>query len=399
MTSETRIGELAAFASVPVVLVLGNSMLVPVLPDIERHLGVTRFQASLVITLFSLAAGLSIPVVGYLSDRFSRKKVLLAALGLYGVSGVVAGFGALWGSYPVLIAARALQGIGAAGTAPVAMAMIGDRYEGAAESKALGLVEASNGTGKVLSPILGSLFALIVWHAVFFAFPAFCAIAVGLVWLQIKDKQAPTPPPPLGRYVADIRRVFREKGRWLTAAIFAGALGLFVLFGVLFYLSDVLEKPPHNIDGIRKGLVLAVPLLGSVTASYLTGARIRKNGKRMRMLMLTGLALSSAALATAVALYARLYPLIALLSLCGVGIGMLLPCLNTLITGAVGRDERGLITSIYNGLRFLGVALGPPLFERMMAVSHRTVFVATALLSAAALALVFFRIRPDRQVE
>lgn len=119
----------------------------------------------------------------------------------------------------------------------------------------------------------------------------------------------------------------------------------------------------------------------------------------MRMLMLTGLALSSAALATAVALYARLYPLIALLSLCGVGIGMLLPCLNTLITGAVGRDERGLITSIYNGLRFLGVALGPLLFERMMAVSHRTVFVATALLSAAALALVFFRIRPDRQVE
>lgn len=170
--------EFIAIASVPIVLVLGNSMLVPILPDLQEKLGVSQFQSSLVISLFSVTAGLIIPISGYLSDRFSRKAIMIPSLIIYGAAGVLAGLGAVWNSYSILIIARAIQGLGAAGTAPIAMALAGDLFKGATESKVLGLTEASNGFGKVVSPILGSLLALIVWYAAFFAFPVFCLLSL-----------------------------------------------------------------------------------------------------------------------------------------------------------------------------------------------------------------------------
>ncbi|GJM69251.1 hypothetical protein HMSSN036_14670 [Paenibacillus macerans] len=154
--SKGRIWEFIAIATIPIVQVFGNSMLVPVLPEMQRQLGISKFQSSLVISIFSLAAALFIPVIGYLSDQFGRKMIIVPALIVYGGAGVLAGFGAIWDSYGVIIAARAIQGMAAAGTAPIAMALVGDLYKGGTESKALGLIEASNGSGKVLSPIIGS---------------------------------------------------------------------------------------------------------------------------------------------------------------------------------------------------------------------------------------------------
>ena len=96
---------------------------------------------------------------GFLSDRYSRKAIILPSLALYGIAGI-------WrwnrSRNPFVLDSdrpRALQGIGAAGTSPIAMAFVGDMYKGGAKAKRSGLIEASNGAGKVVSPILGSLFA------------------------------------------------------------------------------------------------------------------------------------------------------------------------------------------------------------------------------------------------
>ncbi len=94
----------------------------------------------------------------------------------------------------------------------------------------------------------------------------------------------------------NIGKVLKEKGRWLITSFFAGSLALFVLFGVLFYLSDILELEPYYIDGVKKGFVLAIPLLGLVVTSYTTGSVIKKNGILMRWLMNIGLALMTVSL-------------------------------------------------------------------------------------------------------
>ena len=66
--------DLLALASIPLVMTLGNSMLIPVLPMLEEALSITQLQSSLVITIYSIAAIVLIPIAGYLSDKFGRKK-------------------------------------------------------------------------------------------------------------------------------------------------------------------------------------------------------------------------------------------------------------------------------------------------------------------------------------
>lgn len=397
-TSNKKIWEYLSLATIPLVLVLGNSMLIPVLPQMQKALNISQFQSSLTISLFSIAAGLFIPILGYLSDRFSRKAIIIPSLIVYGGAGVLAGFGAIWDSYAVVIGARALQGLGAAGTSPITMALVGDMYKGGEESKALGLIEASNGFGKVVSPILGALLALLIWYAAFFAFPVFCALSLLAVIFLIKEPKNKEEPKKLKPYVQSIGTILKDKGRWLITAFFAGALGLFILFGALFYLSQILEDKPYNIDGVIKGLILAIPLMGLVTTSYITGSVIKKNGLLMRWLMNIGLILMTVSLALSIFLFKNIYILIGFLTLSSIGTGLLLPCLNTMITGSVEKNERGMITSLYSSLRFFGVAFGPPLFSWMMDRSNELVFITTSSLSLITLALVFFLIKPDKKL-
>lgn len=393
-----KVWEYIALATIPLVLVLGNSMLIPILPQMQRELDISQFQSSLTISLFSVTAGLFIPILGYLSDRFSRKAIIIPSLIVYGGAGVLAGFGAIWDSYAVVIAARAIQGLGAAGTSPIAMALVGDMYKGGEESRALGLIEASNGFGKVLSPIIGSLLALLIWYAAFFAFPIFCGLSLLALIFLVKEPRRKSEPKKLKEYLASIGKVMKEKGRWLITSFFAGSLGLFILFGALFYLSQILEDKPYNIDGMIKGLILAIPLMGLVITSYTTGSLIKKNGLLMRWLMNIGLALMTISLGLAIIWFKNIYLLIGFLTLSSIGTGLLLPCLNTMITGSVSKSERGMITSLYSSLRFLGVAFGPPLFSWMMEISDRLVFITVASLSFITLGLVFFLIKPDRRL-
>ncbi|MEH7482582.1 MFS transporter [Neobacillus drentensis] len=369
---------ITAISSIPLILVLGNSMLIPILPKMKSELNITQFQTSLIISVFSIAAAISIPVLGYLSDRFSRKAIIIPALILYGSGGLLAGAAAAWfsNSYTWIIAGRILQGMGAAGTAPIAMALAGDLFKGGEQSKVLGLVEASNGFGKVISPIIGSLLALLFWYAAFFAFPIFCALSVLFTIFFIKEKKAEKEPPPLGKYVKGLVSVFKTEGRWLFAAYLTGSSCLFTLFGILFYISDILEKD-HQIDGLLKGAVLAIPLLFMTTTSYFTGSNIGKKMKVMKRLIVIGCLLMTASFASLV-FFTNLLPFFAVLVISSIGTGLVLPCINSFITGSVPADRRGFVTSLYGSVRFLGVAIGPPIFGALMEWSRSGMFLSTA---------------------
>lgn len=390
---ENGIFTLVIISLIPLVMVLGNSMVVPVLPTMKAKLDLTQFQTSLVITVFSIAAGIIIPLVGYLSDRFGRKKIIVISLIVYGLGGILSGFAA-WkidNAYTWIMIGRVIQGIGAAGTAYIGMALIGDLYSGALESKALGLMESSNGLGKILSPIVGSLVALITWYSVFFVFPVLCFILAIFLWIFVKEKKREKMKGN-SRYIRDIIKIFAREGKWLIPALFVGATGLFILFGVLFYLSDVIEDI-FKINGVFKGSLLAVPLMGLVVTSYLIGAKIKQKDHLIRRFMILGLILLTLSL-VAVAFYKQLYFMMALLTVSSIGTGMLLPCLNTLITGAVSKNERGMITALYGSVRFLGVAFGPPIFGWLMEVSHKTLFFSVSILSFLTLIVAFFLINP-----
>jgi len=278
-------------------MVLGNSMLIPVLPAMRQAMGLSPAQTGLIITAFSVPAGLMIPLAGFLADRFGRKTVIIPSLIVYGLGGAVAAIAALVlesGAYWPLMAGRVIQGLGAAGTANIALALAGDLYAGAARGEALGLMEASNGLGKVVSPVLGAALGLITWFAPFVVFAVLTIpIALGVAFLARERK--PEEVRTACRYFGSILEVFREKGLALGAALLSGMVVLFLLFGVLFYLSEILETR-FNLVGVTKGFVLALPVLASAVTAFISGTYLQKLGRRG--LVVVGLGLITVVLAS-----------------------------------------------------------------------------------------------------
>lgn len=393
MTTKNNGTVIAAIGSIPLIMTLGNSMLIPIFPSMKSKLDLSQLQVSLTITVFSIAAAIFIPILGYLSDRFSRKIIILPSLILFGLGGLLAGIGASMFShaYIWILIGRTIQGIGAAGTAPIAMALTGDLFKGGEQSRVLGIFEASNGLGKVLSPIFGSLLALVTWFTVFFAFPIISLISIILVSIFIKEKGYRQKPPPLKKYVRGLFSVFKLEGRWLFTTYLAGGTCLFTLFGILFYLSDVLEDK-HDIDGLLKGFILAIPLLVMVTTNYVVGGNIEKNFVKMKKLMIVGFLLMSLSYSLLI-FFEKLIPFISILTISSIGAGLILPCVNSLITGAVGKERRGFVSALYGSVRFIGVAIGPPIFARLMEWSRMGMFISLAIFTLIVGILVLLLIR------
>ncbi|MBW4083398.1 MFS transporter [Paenibacillus sp. S150] len=393
--------DLAALASIPLVMTLGNSMLLPVLPQISRELKISSFQVSMLITVFGLMAIVMIPVAGYLSDRFGRKKVILPSLLIAAAGGGIC-VAAAWfaeglTAYWIIIGGRVLQGIGAAGAFPIVLPFVGDLFEDEKViSKSLGLIETSNTFGKVLSPILGAYLGLVLWYAPFIAIPILCAISFLLVAFLVRKPEPKEAAANVGvrKFMSGIAGILREKGRWLYAIFAIGGISMFVTFGVLFYLSEMLEES-YNLHGARKGYVLAIPLALLCLASYGSGKVIGQSKARMKWLGFGGMLVLTAAMLIA-GFGAGLYQIIVFLSLGGLGIGVSLPCMDALITEGIEQENRGTITSLYSSMRFIGVSLGPPAVSLLMSRGHWLLFGTLAAAGAVGGLLTLFAVHPSR---
>src|SRR5699024_10282726 len=183
-------------------------------------------------------------------------------------------------------------------------------------------------------------------------------------------------PPPFRKYLNSLKNVFKTEGRWLGISYLAGGTCLFTLFGILFYLSDMLEEK-HQIEGVLKGVILAIPLLVMVTSSYITGSKIGKNLEKMKQLMVLGFMCMTLSYGLLIFIK-KLIPFLLVLALSSVGAGFILPCVNSLITGSVDKEKRGFVSSLYGSVRFIGVAIGPPIFARLMDWSRSGMFISIA---------------------
>lgn len=386
----------AILAMVPFIMVLGNSMLIPVFPLLEEELKLSQFQVGLLVTAFSLPAGIVIPFAGALSDHVGRKTVMAPALLLYGAGGLIAGFASLWLSRPFgwILAGRILQGVGAGGTYQIALALTGDLFQGPERAKAVGILEAANGLGKMASPIAGAALGLIIWFAPFFAYGILAIPIALLVWFLVQEPAKRRNQQSAKEYLASLSGIFKKKAAPLLACYLAGAVGLFLLFGLLSFISDELEAS-YRITGVMKGLVLAIPVTAMTITSYTSGLALQQRDEWLKPAVAAGLVAVGAGLA-ALGLTTGLRALLAWASFMGIGVGVMLPALNTLITGATDAQERGLITALYGTVRFFGVALGPPAFGLVQGGSRLAMFLIGAAIAGVALLAVLWLVKPAR---
>ncbi|MDQ0197712.1 MFS transporter [Neobacillus ginsengisoli] len=389
---------IVSLSSIPLVMTLGNSMLIPVLPSMEKKLSISSFQTSMIITVYSIVAIFLIPIAGYLSDHIGRKKVIIPSLIIAGIGGLISGWAA-WkmdNSYWIILVGRSLQGVGAAGAAPIVMPLVGDMFKSDDDvSSCLGLIETSNTFGKVLSPILGAFLAGFIWFLPFFSFPVFCVLSVVLMLFLVKCPKTNDKPVPFKQFFKTVRATFTEKGSWLYAIFFIGGILMLILFGILFYLSEIFEKE-YGIKNIKKGFFLAFPLSALCLSSFISGKIIKKNKVLMKWLTFGGIvaaALSIAALWFSI----QLWFMISMFLISGIGIGIGLPCLDALITEGIEKKERGTITSIYSSMRFIGVAAGPPIIAVLMKHSNHWIFILLSSLSIIAAFVALIAIKPSTQ--
>ncbi|WP_172369116.1 MFS transporter [Sporosarcina jiandibaonis] len=389
---------IVSLASIPLIMTLGNSMLIPVLPILEDKVGITSFQSSMIITSYSVAAIFLIPIAGYLSDRFGRKMVILPSLVLALIGGLVAGF-ASWkmeDPYTVIIIGRVLQGAGVAGAMPIVLPLVGDLFkdDGEKMSSVLGIIETSNAFGKVLAPILGSVFAAILWFLPFFSISALSLISIVLIFFFVKVPKEKDERVKFKKFLDNTKKIFKTEGKWLYTVFLNGVLVMLILFSMLFFLSENLEKV-HDIKGIKKGFVLAIPLLFFCIASFVSGRKIKGNLTTIKKVMIVCLTAMSASIIFVGFTSKKLILLLVVTSAVGIAIGALLPALDAIITENIKKELRGTVTSFYSSARFIGVAAGPPIMSLAMKDFLKGSYIIAGVLGAIVTFIVFKFINVD----
>ncbi|WP_332691017.1 MFS transporter [Halalkalibacter lacteus] len=376
----------------PFIMVIGNSMFIPLLPQMQVDMGLTTTEGGWLLTSFSIPAALLVPFGGILSDRYGRKKITLIALPFIIIGCVISAFAGMRGdeagSFQLMMVGRVCQGIGAGGVTPLAMAFISDLYQGEQRNRALGAIEVFNGAGKVISPIIGGLVLAFSWY---FSFVVFLAVAI-FAFVGIK-LFIPTEPSARNDFeknnekVGRIKKLFIHHWRWLIPILVSGSIGMFLLFGYLFYFSYLLESTVR-FSAFLNGVLLAFPLLVLTILSYSTARNLKRNETQYKrafiygtMLMIAGsfLMLTDDSLGWfvgAIVIYSF-------------GFGMLLPAANAALASIVSKKERGTVFSFYTMLRFLGVALGPLCFGIWMNDVQQMMFTALFFVSLNALILLY----------
>lgn len=206
--------------------------MLPALRQIGRDLAVANpLDTQLVVTTFILGMMLGELVFGPLADAVGRKKAILAGLAIYVAGSLVASFAT---SFETLIAARIIQGIGAAGPKIASRALIRDRFAGEAMARILSLVFMVFILVPMIAPAIGQLItATAGWRTIFTAYLGWAALTA--LWLAIRQPE--TLPPerripmrlvPLLRNAALIVRHGQVMALTIAAGGIFGAILLFV---------------------------------------------------------------------------------------------------------------------------------------------------------------------------
>ncbi|MFI6349680.1 MFS transporter [Streptomyces sp. NPDC050560] len=172
---------LAVVAVVQFMVSLDLSVVNVGLPRVAGALGFDTAGLTWVIHAYALAFGGLLLLGGKAADRYGRRRVLLCGLGLFGLASFAGGFA---GEPGQLIAARAVQGVGAAALAPAALALLTAAFPtGRERVRAFGVWSAMNAAGGALGVLAGGVLTQYVsWRGVMFVNVPMAAVALALAW-------------------------------------------------------------------------------------------------------------------------------------------------------------------------------------------------------------------------
>jgi EmrB/QacA subfamily drug resistance transporter len=394
-----------ALTSVASLMVMLDMLVVTTaLSTIRLDLGASIEELEWTVNAYALSLAVLLMTASALGDRFGRRRLLAAGLGLFTAASAAC---ALAPSIGWLIAARAVQGAGAAMVVPLAMALLGAAFPAEQRARALGLYSGVTGLATVGGPLVGGAVVQgLAWQWIFWLNVPIGLLLIPLVLRRIKEGYGSGASLDLGGLVlvsgAALGLVWglvRGNGAgWgsleVVASLAAGALLLaaFVawelrvrepmlpmrffrsrafaagngagfllygaIFGAAFFFAQFLQTT-LGYGPLATGLRLVPWTVTLSLVAPVAGAQVNRLGERP--LIVTGMLLQAAGFAW-IALIAR--PGLAYLAMvpplivAGCGVSMAMPAAQNAVIGAVPRGAIGKASGTFNTLRLLGGTFG-----------------------------------------
>ena len=256
-------GTLAATIVGSSLAFIDGSVVNVALPAIERDLassGASGATIAWLINAYLLPLGALVLVGGVGGDRYGRKRVFLVGVALFAAASLGC---ALAPGFASLLAARALQGIGAALLVPTSLALLGAAFEGEARGRAVGTWAAAAAVTSALGPVVGGwLVDTVGWRAIFLINLPFAAVAGWLAWRRVDESwnREAAPLDVVGAALATIGLALLTWGLTIVAARGAGAVGAGPATGAMAALAGLACLAAFVVVEARLGARAMMPL-------------------------------------------------------------------------------------------------------------------------------------------
>ena len=313
-----------------IMMIMGASLIYPVLPVIAEALDIGEGNIGLMLTAFTLPAVFLAPVMGMLIDRRGRKQVLVVSLLLYGAAGLAIAF---VDSLGMLLGLRVLQGIAYAGIMPLVVVLIGDTFNEEQETTAQGLKVVLDRMTLLVLPAAAGVLAAVAWQAPFVLYAL--AIPLGLAaarWL---------PEPAIEKHErthAYVKEVFLASLQVRSMAIFSMSSMRFFLEMSFFIYLPLYALNELGVSVSKGGLLFTVFAVGSIATAGLVGALARRFE---RVPMVVGAFLVQAACLGVASIAPNVWVLGGVMLAFGLANGVISPAQKSLLTQSVPGQLRG----------------------------------------------------------
>jgi YNFM family putative membrane transporter len=233
----------------------------PILPLLSREFSIAPATAGLTISAIVLSIAVASGAYGPLSDSLGRKPVMVWSCALLALPTLLC---AIAPSIGVLIVFRCLQGLLVPGLTAVAVAFVGDQFEGPQLGAIVGGYIGATVAGGFIGRVVGGLIAdQWHWRAAFVAFAALTLLGALIMALLLPHQGGGNTISWLSAYQGMWRHVHNRR---LLGAFLIGAMLFFTHSGVFTYLGYYLTAPPFQLSTGLASSVYAVFLVGLITA-------------------------------------------------------------------------------------------------------------------------------------
>lgn len=369
-------------------------MYLPALPEVAADLGTTEAGAALTLTSYFIVFGIAQMIYGPMADALGRKTPLVIGVAIF----VAATAGAaLAPTIGWLIAARAVQGLGAATLMAVPRAVIRDVATGPAAARVMSTIMIVIAVSPMLAPLTGSLvMAWGGWREIFAVLAVAALVSLGLILFVLPETLAPEHrrPVSLAPMLAGARRLLTD--RRFMGLTMIGGFGMASFFVFISSASFVYTRQ-YGLSPTGFSLAFAANAIGFFAASQFAGPMAQRYGmERVISLAITGFAGAMILLALIVWLGVDALPVVmAGLFLGNAFLGLVMPTAMVMSLDP-HPDIAGLASSLGGTFQMLTggvmIALTGPLMDNT-AVSMVAAIAACAALAWVAAALSLPRLR------